>query len=72
MKHNIIDCFIISKEEFIMKVKKNKVSFSDIQTFNKSDKFDAVKKDPNSDYNSFFNSNPNKPDPSSQNIHTKD
>lgn len=55
-----------------MKEKKNKVSFNDIQTFNKSDKLDAVKKDPNSDYNSFINSNPNKPDPSSQNIHTKD
>lgn len=47
-----------------MKKNKDKVSFNDIQTFNKSDKLKALKKDPNSDYNSFINKNPNERDPS--------
>jgi len=47
-----------------MKEKKNRVSFNDVQTFKKADKLDALKKDPNSDYNSFINKNPNEPNPS--------
>lgn len=47
-----------------MKKNKDKVSFNDIQTFNGSDKLKALKKNPNSDYNSFINKNPNERNPS--------
>lgn len=53
-----------------MKEKKNRVSYNDIKTFNNSNKLDAIKKDHNSDYNSFISSNPDSPNPSSSNIHT--
>lgn len=54
-----------------MKEKKNRVSYNDIKTFNNSSKLKAIKKDANSDYNSFISSNPDSPDPSSPNIHTE-
>lgn len=54
-----------------MKDNRNKVSYNDIQTFQNSDKVDALKKDPNSNYNSFINSNPNEPDPSSPGTNMK-
>lgn len=55
-----------------MKKKNSHVSYNDIKTFKKSDKLDAIKKDHNSDYNSFISSNPDSPDPSSSNIHVED
>ena len=54
-----------------MRKKDNIVSYNDIQTFKKADKLDAIKKDHNSDYNSFISSNPDTPNPSSSNIHTE-
>ena len=57
--------------EYALKKKENRVSYNDIKTFKKSDKLDAIKKDPNSDYNSFISSNPDSPNPSSSNIHTE-
>lgn len=55
-----------------MKEKKNRVSFNDIQTFQNSDKLDALKKDPNSYYNSFENKNPDAPDPIDAGTSTRD
>lgn len=55
-----------------MKEKKPRVSYNDIQTFKKTDKLEAIKKDPNSDYNSFLNSNPNEPDPSDPGTNMRD